>query len=204
MSETRHRAPVRRPLGGLTVLAVCAGLAFSVQAGMAAAKVRAQGSPTFDFTQAHTWAWNPESRGQVLLARTAGDDPEVVRQRAEPVIFQVVAAELPGRGLTAATAKPDLTATYYLLLSYGSAAQTMGQFLPSTLQWGLPFFAPSTQSLEVVEQGSLVLDLSSSGEVVWRGIGEAKLDMGLPQAKREALLRQTVKDILKSYPPKKK
>ena len=33
-------------------------------------------------------------------------------------------------GLTQATDEPDLTVTYYLLLTTNMSAQTMGQFLP--------------------------------------------------------------------------
>ena len=79
----------------------------------------------------------------------------------------------------------------------------MGQFLPSTTQWGLPPFAPSTTALTVAEQGSLVFDLSANGEVVWRGIAEAKIKMELDQQKRAALLREAVGEILKRFPPKK-
>ena len=199
------RQLARRPLEKLVAMAVATVLAVAVQSATAAVKVRYDASSTFDFSTAHTWGWNPASRGQVLLARTPDESPEVVRQRAEPTIVETVSAEMPRRGLRqAATGSPDLTLTYYLLLSYGSAAQTLGQFLPAVADWGLPPFAASTQSLEVIEQGSLVLDLSANGEVVWRGVGAAKLEMGLPQDKRNALLRQAVTEIVKRYPPKKK
>jgi hypothetical protein len=55
----------------------------------------------------------------------------------------------------------------------------------------------------VIEQGSLVLDLSAKGQVVWRGVGQAKIQMGLEQNKRAALIREAVREVLKRYPPKK-
>ena len=78
----------------------------------------------------------------------------------------------------------------------------MGQFLPSTVNWGLPPFAPATQSLQMMNKGSLVLDLSSKGVVVWRGVAQAKIDFETNDKKREALIREGVRDLLKRYPPK--
>ena len=81
-------------------------------------------------------------------------------------------------------------------------AQTMGQFLPATTAWGLPPFAQATQSLKMMNQGSLVLDLSAKGVVVWRGVAQAKIEFGAEDKKREALLREGVRDLLRRYPPK--
>jgi hypothetical protein len=121
----------------------------------------------------------------------------------EPIIFSTVTQEMPRRGLVAATGTPDVTLGYYLLLTIGSSAQTVGQFLPSTTAWALPSFVQSTQSLEIIQQGALVLDISAKGEVVWRGVGEAQIKMDLEQGKRVALVREAVQKILERYPPKK-
>lgn len=181
---------------------VVAGLVIAVEPGVAKVKVRADFDKTFDFSQARTWGWNPRA-GDIMVARTQKDDPEEIRGRAEPVIKSAVATEMPGRGLTAATDAPDLTLTYYLLLTIGTSAQTLGQFLPAVAAWGLPPFAPATTSYEVIEQGALVLDLAAKGQVVWRGLAEAKIKMDMDQKQREALVRDAVKEILKRYPPKK-
>lgn len=194
----------RQPRFVLTVITMALGVAVAVQPGSAAVKARSDSTKGFDFAQARTWTWNPKAAGQVILARTPSDDPELVRQRAEPVIFSTVTTEMPKRGLKPASGPADLTLTYYLLLTIGSHAQTMGQFLPATTGWGLPPFLASTTSLEVVQQGSLVLDLSANDQVVWRGVGEAQIQMGLSMEKRESLIREAVREILKQYPPKKK
>jgi Domain of unknown function (DUF4136) len=206
--STRTGAPredrAGRPLRSrLTILACAVAVAIAVQSGSAAVKVHADFDKAFDFSQARTWAWNPKDAGDVMVARTPDDDPEVIQQRADPVIKEAVSREMPRRGLKPAAGTPDLTLVYYLLLTVGASAQTMGQFLPPVSAWGLPPFAPSTSSLEVIEQGSLVLDLSANGQVVWRGIGQAKIKMGLPQDKRAALIHEAVREILERYPPKK-
>lgn len=170
-----------------------------------AVKVKAQFNEKVDFSRMRTWAWNDKGAGDVKMARTADDDPAIVRQRAEPIIKEEVAAELPKRGLTASTgAASDVEITYYVLITVGTQSQQIGQFLPAVAQWGLPPFTGATQSYRVIEQGSLVLDISANDEVIWRGIGQAELKPGQPQEKRAALLRDAVREILKHYPPKKK
>lgn len=189
----------------LTMLTVC-GIACLALQPTAAVKVRTQFSPTFDFAKAKTWSWHSGGPGEVKMARTADDDPEIVRQRAEPVILEAVAAELPQRGLASAAAgtPSDLEVKYYVLITVGTQSQQLGQFLPAVAAWGLPPFTGATQSYKVIEQGSLVLDISANKEVVWRGIGQAELKPGQTAEKRAALIRDAVRDILKEYPPKKK
>ena len=184
-------------------LAVVLGLTFAVRPDAASVKVKANFDKTFDFTVPRTYDWNPKGAGQVILARTQGENPESVRQRAEPVIKEAVAAELKRRNITQAAGSPDLLVTYYLILTVGTSAQTAGQFLPAVADWGLPPFTPSTTALQAVEQGALVLDLGTADRVVWRGIGEAGFSMDLDQAKRASLLREAIKKTLEKYPSKR-
>ena len=184
----------------LTACAI-AGLAGHVTA---AVKVKTQFTKSFDFTKAKTWSWHEGGPGEVKMALTADDNPELVRQRAEPVIMEAVGATLPQRGLAAAApgAPSDVQIKYYVLITLGTDAQTIGQFLPAVTAWGVPPFTGATQSYSVIERGSLVLDISANKEVVWRGIGQAELKPGQTQEKRAALIREAVADILKKYPPK--
>ena len=125
-----------------------------------------------------------------MMARTADDDKEAARKMAEPIILEGVASELAKRGLTAATGQPDLTVTYYLLLTSGVNAQYMGQFLSATPEWGLPPFPPATQSFKATNNGALVIDFNAKNDIVWRGVAQAQLDIGIDLKKREAVLRE--------------
>ena len=136
------------PLPWLTL----AALVLATQA-LLAVDVKVDASKRFDFTKVRTWGWHPDGRGEVKMGRTQEDNPEAMRQRAEPVIVDAVTMEMGRRGLQAATGAPDLFVTYYLLLTTSMNAQTLGQFLPTVVDWGLPPFAPATQSLEIVNQG---------------------------------------------------
>ena len=183
-------------------LIIAAGIVLAVKPGAAAINVRMDFEKTFDFTQAKTWGWSV-GVGDVMAGRTPTDDPEAIRKRAEPVIVSEVAAQMPARGLQAATAAPDLTLRYYLLLTVGDSMQQMGQFVPASVDWGLPLFAPATTSYKVIQTGSLVLDLSAKGKVVWRSVAEANIKMDIDPNSREKLLRDVIKESLKKYPPKK-
>lgn len=183
------------------VLLVLVGCALAVQPGIAKMKVRVNFDKEFDFKTVRTWAWSQQV-GDVMVARTQQDDPVAIRARVEPIIKSEVEGLMPRRGVQVATGAPDVTLTYYLLLTVGSSTQEMGQFLPSVLAWGLPPFAPATTSYEMVEQGALVLDFRASDRVVWRGIAEANIRMDADVQKREGLLREAAQELIKKFPPK--
>lgn len=181
---------------------VLALLALASQDMLARAEVKIDFDKTFDFKPARRWAWNPAGAGDLKMARTADDDPAPLKKFAEPIIVDAVTTEMGRRGLEQASSDPDLTVTYYLFLTTGSEAQTMGQFLPGTTAWAMPPFAQSTQSLKIMNQGSLVLDLAAKGTVAWRGVARAQVKMGADDKKRETLLREAVRDLLRRFPPK--
>lgn len=185
----------------VTLLAAVA-VALAVVA-IEAVKVQVDHDKAFDFKPVRTWGWNPEGMGEVKMARTREDDPEAMTRRVEPVMRDAVAQEMKRLGLTEAASAPDVTVTYFLLLTISTSAQQVGQFLPGTVAWALPPFSQQTQSLEIMNQGALVLDLRAMGEIVWRGVAQAQIEIGIDDKKREARLREGVRDLLKRYPPKK-
>jgi hypothetical protein len=189
----------RSPSAALA-LALVIGLA--MHAVVEGVDVRVEHDKTFSFKNVRSWGWNPKAPGKVIMARTEFDDPEAAQRQVEPWILDAVPAEMTRRGLQGPVGTPDLTLSYYLLLSTSMSTQTMGQFLPATTAWGLPPFAQATQSLEMMNKGSLVLDLSAGGNVVWRGVAEARVDMDADDKKREKLVREAIRSLLRRYPPK--
>ena len=190
-----------RSLTGL----VLAGWVLLLATSDAAMKVKSDHDPKFDFTKSRTWAWNAKEAGRVITARTANDNPEEIRSRAEPIIVEAVSAEMARRKVLepAGSGAPDLTLAYTLLLTLGSQSQQVGQFVPSTMEWGIVPFNGATQSLRGFEQGSLLLDISANGNIVWRAVAQAEIKPGTPPDKRNALLREAVVHLLAKYPPKK-
>jgi hypothetical protein len=162
--------------------------------------VRVERDKNFDFKTVRTWGWHPSGAGDVKMARTQEDDPDAVKRVAEPLIVDAVEKEMARLKLPRASADPDLTIRYYLLLSTSLSAQTMGQFLPPVAAWGLPPFAGATQSLKYMNRGSLVLDLSARDTVVWRGLAQTELEPSTDAKKREQVVREAVRDLLRRYP----
>jgi hypothetical protein len=100
---------------------------------------------------------------------------------------------------------PDFSVTYYLLITVGTDAQHMGQFVPAVAQWGLPPFAPQTTALTMYPQGSLVLDIGSPdpSHVVWRAVAQAEIDLERTEAQRAVRIRNVVRDVVAKLPRKK-
>ena len=116
----------------IRAFAITTAMVLAIHVGLEGVDVNIEHDKAFDFSSARTWAWNPKGAGDVIIARTKDDDPAAVKKKAEPLILDAVAGELMQRGLQQAAAQPDLTVTYYLLLSNNMTTQTMGQFLPAT------------------------------------------------------------------------
>jgi hypothetical protein len=184
----------------ISILAVVLALSVPVFAGI---KLRVDFEKEYDFSKVKTVAWS-DGVGDIMLARSTKDDPDAMRERAQPIIVNTVASVLPARGLQLVKDKADLTLRYYMLLTIGNQNQYMGQFVPSVLDWGLPLFAPATTSYKVINSGSLVLDLRAADKVVWRAVAEAEIQMDAPAAKREKILTSAVTDAFAKYPPKQK
>ena len=190
------------PTSRITVVAIAAVFTLAVQVGVEGVDVQVDHDKAFDFKTMRTWTWNPEGAGDVVMARTQDDDKDAMKRRAEPIIRDAVAMEMMRRGLQAVETAPDLTLTYFLVLTTNMTTQTMGQFLPGTTAWALPPFAQATQSMKMMNQGALLLVLSAKGEQVWRGLAQARVAFDADNSKREAVLREGVRDLLKRYPPK--
>ena len=182
-----------------TRLVIVMALAWAAPA-LLAVDVKVDHNKSFDFKGAQTWTWSAQP-GDVKMARTQEDDPEAMRKIAEPVIMSAVSNEMARRGLKQAPGA-SLVVTYYLLLSTTTSAQTIGQFLPAVAQWGIPPYNAATQSLEMMNHGALVLDMAAKDVIVWRGVADAKIKRESEGVKREELIREAVRDLLKKFPPK--
>ncbi len=189
-------------------IVICVCFAAAVEA--AKIKVEAQPDPAFNFDTVHTFAWDADA-GDVIMARTATDDPAPLKKRIDPLIRKYVEAELTKKGLALATdGTPDVQLHYYVLVTVNSSDQFMGQFLPAVPYWGLPAFAPATTSLKIVTKGSLVLDAMLPGtvgerHVIWRGIAQSTVQDDDKDAVRDARIRDASAELIKRFPiPKKK
>jgi len=185
----------------LSAIAMTAAVVLLSDSALARVDVKIDFDKAFNFTSVRSWRFDPAGSGEVKMARTQKDDPDAVKAVAEPIIVDAVTKEMQLLKLQRADS-PDVIVRYFLLLTTNQTAQTMGQFLPGTVAWGLPPFQQTTQSLKLMNQGSLVIDLAANGNVVWRGIAQAKLKFDADFKKREAVIREAVHDLLRRFPPK--
>jgi len=200
-NQTTQRCRRRAPAA--VVLTMMASVAVVLSAKV---KIDVLHDPEFDFRPVKTFAWHPGGAGEVKVLVKYGGDPIKLRERFEPVIKPVVEQELARKGLTPASGTPDVFASYYLLITAGDSSQAMGQFLSPTMAWGVPPFSGATQSLNIYEQGSLILDLSSPSlkSAVWRGVAKAEIDRQRSEEQRDTRIREAVREMIKKYPPKPK
>jgi hypothetical protein len=185
-------------------LMLCAVAGASVGARV---KVRTEFDPKADFSRLKTFAWPADGYGQVKMGLTKDDDPEALRKRFEPTLIAAVEEALTAKGLVKAAPgqAPDCLVAYFALVSLNTSAQTVGQFLPSTVAWGMPPFLATTSSLKIFEQGSVVVDvMTPDKQPMWRGVAQAEMHREKPDAERQKRVRATIADILKQFPPKKK
>jgi uncharacterized protein DUF4136 len=188
----------------LSVLCLAALVAVTLSARI---KVQSDFDPNADFSTLKTWAWPPDGPGQMKMALTKDDDPEVPRKRFEPVIVAAVEEAMAKKGFPKAAAgqQPDFLVAYFALISMNTNSQVMGQFIPGTMEWGIPPFEGRTQSLKIYEQGTLVLDVMSADgkKPIWRALARAELNRERADAERDKNLRGAVFDLVKEFPPKK-
>lgn len=187
----------------LTALCLAALVASTT---LARVKVQTDFDPNADFTNLKVFAWPADGPGQMKMALTKDDDPEVLRKRFEPVIIAAVEEALIKKGFAKAAAgqAPDFLVAYFGLVSTNMDAQVIGQFIPGTMEWGIPPFEGRTQSLKIYEQGSLVLDVRTpQGNPMWRGIARAEMHRERSDAERNKNVRAAVFDLVKEFPPKK-
>jgi hypothetical protein len=188
--------------------AACAAIWISSAAIFEAAKIKitTQHHQTYPFQNVHTWNWSPDGHGEVKLATTAEADPERLRQKVEPVLVPAIEREMKARGLEQVSASPDVLVNYYVLVTVGQSSQYIGQFIPSTPEWGVPIVMGGTQALRAYPVGTVLIDMvaPSMKSVVWRGAAQAEVDLDKKPEERQARLEQAVRDMLKQFPPKQK
>lgn len=167
-------------------------------------KITVNVSENFSFAGPFTYAWTAPT-GTIKILQATENDPERWRRLWDPTIVSSVNRELAARSFTTAdAATADIIATYYILIGPNIATQKMGQFLAPTMEWGLPPFQGVTQSYDVAEQGSLVIDLYSQARkyVVWRGIAQANIDLRKSDAERNKNIAKLIGELFKKYPTK--
>ena len=96
------------------------------------------------------------------------------------------------------------TSRTYVLIGPNIESQTHGQFLRPVPEWGIAPFVPGTSSLEIYEQGSLILDIADAAAdtVVFRDRRRPRSIVRHSDAERNSRIRDAVRDMIKKLPKK--
>src|SRR6185436_17331479 len=95
------------------IAAMCAALVAVVEAAPKI-KVKAEPDPAFDFATVKSWARDPTG-GDVIMARTAKDDPAPLKARVDPLIRKFVGTAMTQKGLAdAGSGTPGVYLHYYV------------------------------------------------------------------------------------------
>jgi len=157
--------------------------------------------PGADFSRLRTWAWLPDAR--------TSDDPRLDNALIDSRIRTAVESELAAKGYTPATSgMPDFHVAYHLSVEGKINVDTVYNDYPRGgygrvgyrgSGWGYA----ETRVTEY-DEGTLLIDIlrPESGELLWRGTGQATVQEQSTPEKRTKRANAAVKKILENFPPK--
>ena len=137
------------------------------------------------------------------------DGTKVGQQLIDDRIASAIDTALAAKGLTKATANPDVYVVYHVAFDKQKDISTFssgygGGYGPYGWGWG-GGWAGGTTTTQVrdILMGTLVIDIADAkkGQLAWRGMGVKEVDVQNKPEKRDKSINEAVKKILKNYPP---
>ena len=130
-------------------------------------------------------------------------DPKVVQAELDPIIVAAVDREFTSRGIKKVAEGGDVQVVYYLSHGTSMATSTMGSYY----QYATDFYVGGvyggqTTYSQVVEEGSIVLDIVDDRRAIWRVTASAKINRENDDAKRRKVIEDAVKKMFEKYPKK--
>ena len=154
-------------------------------------------NPDVDFTAFRTFAW-AEGTG-------TGDAAEVVGELVDARFRRAVESVMVSKGLEAASGQPDVFIGYQITLEDQVSYQTVNSYYGTGYGYRGVYGGASTSRTTATQYtvGTLVIDVfdARQRELVWRGVGEAKVNQEsrTPQESQERA-NQVAMLILEDYP----
>ena len=140
------------------------------------------------------------------------DGTKVGQQLIDDRITAAIDTELAAKGLTKATANPDVYVVYHVAFDKQKDISTFssgygGGYGPYGYGWGGGWGGGTTSTqVRDILMGTLVIDMADakSKQMVWRGMGVKEVDTTAKPDKRDKSITNAVNKIFKNYPPKQK
>jgi len=169
-------------------------LALSFVAGCASTNVTTDFDPSASFTSYRTYTWMPEP--------TTVNDVRLTGELVDRRIRSAIEGALNEKGLQKVESGGDLMIGYHAALDEKIDVTTVNSM------WGPGWRYPSYWGARDVytneyTEGTLVVDIfdAESKAMVWRGVGEGRINPDDTMEDRQDRLNSAARDILADFPP---
>jgi hypothetical protein len=166
-------------------------------------KIESHRDEKADFTALRTYSWLPSPPMKPVVAPGAVTDPTLSAEVLGPHIVRAIDREMSARGFKRIEGgEADAQMVYYAALSVGMATSELGSYYQYTTGWALPALPPSTTSFEIVERGSIVIDLVRRDvkTAIWRGTVSTNVNHENTLDKRVARIDEAMARVFERFP----
>jgi hypothetical protein len=189
---------LRAPLVCALVAAVAAFAVVSAKT-----KIEVHYDRNANFGAIKTYTWLPSPPFTAIAAPGTMRDPKVVQAELEPIILAAADANLRKLGLQRVEQGGDVQLVFYLSHGTSMATSTMGSYYQYATDFYVGgIYGGQTTYSQVVEEGSLVIDVVDDRRAIWRGHASAKLNRENDDKKRRKVLEDAIKNMFDKWPKK--
>ena len=169
-------------------------------------------APSLAMAQKTSYDYDKSTDFASFKTYTVKPGTPVGQQLIDDRIAAAIDTELAAKGLTKATANPDVVVVYHVAFDKQKDISTFssgygGGYGPYGYGWG-GGWAGGTTTTQVrdILIGTLVIDLADAkkNQIAWRGMGVKEVNTQAKPEKRDKSITNAVNKIFKNYPPKPK
>ena len=157
-----------------------------------------------DFSKIQTYTWLPTPPAKTNIAPDAVTNPNMSQKVLGPHIIAAVDRQLTLRGLKRIEeGQPDIKVVYYASLNVNVSAAELGSYYQYTTGWAtLPLGAAPTSSFEILERGTIVIDVIAPGSntAIWRGTVATNVDHENTHEKRVERINEAMTRVFERFP----
>jgi hypothetical protein len=132
-------------------------------------------------------------------------------RRGDQLVFKriqaAIADELEKKGLTRDESDPDFQIAIHTKVKDKLSVTDWGySYAPYGAYWGgYGYWGGSRMDVYSYEEGTLIIDFveAADDQMIWRGVAQGTLPENPSAEKRDQLIKEVVKQIMKQYPPKR-
>jgi hypothetical protein len=169
-------------------------------------------TPALLLAQKVSYDFNKTANFAAYKTYALKDGTKVGQQLIDDRIVAAIESELGAKGLTKATANPDVFVVYHVAFDKEKDISTYssgyaGGYGAYGWGWGGGWGGGTTTTqVRDILIGTMVIDMADAkqGQLAWRGMGVKEVNTQAKPEKRDKSISEAVKKIFKNYPPKVK